>query len=135
MAALTKDKNVERRHTQRVIALKVKTNTVIYQGALVAVDATGFAVPAADAANQKVVGIALENVNNNPGADGAKTVKVQKGQFKVVNNGTNPIVQATVGGNALVVDDQTVRASGAANSIVAGVVDEIDADGVWINIA
>jgi hypothetical protein len=129
MAALTKDRNTVSAWKGRRISLKVKANAVIYKGAMVAVDATGFAVPAADTAGLKVMGVAQDSVNNTGGADGAVSVDVDKGVFLVNNNGTNAVVQATVGSDCQVADDNTVRASGAANNIVAGVVDFIDATG------
>lgn len=136
MAALTTDRNTTRRVILRSIELKVKAATTIYQGSIVAVDATGYAVPASDAANLKVVGIAKAKADNSAGADGAVSVVAEKGTFKLANNGVNPVVQATIGAAPQVADDQTVRASGATNAITVGVVDEIDPDGgIWVWIA
>lgn len=136
MTALAKDKNVGRRRTEEIIVLKVKAATKIYQGAMVAVEgASGWAVPAGDTAAHQVMGFALDSADNSTGANGDKTLRVQKGTFKV-NNGTTAVVQATIGDNVFVEDDQTVRSAGATNSIVAGVAVEIDPDdaGIWINI-
>jgi len=55
----------------------VLTNTVIYEGGLISLDANGLARPAV-ATDPFFAGIALEDVNNNPGASGAKQVRVRK---------------------------------------------------------
>ena len=49
MCALSTDKLVER-YDGQVIALTCKAATTIYKGSLVAIDATGYAVPAANSA-------------------------------------------------------------------------------------
>lgn len=134
MAALTADRNTVSLWKGRSIPLKVKASTRIRKGALVAVDATGFAIPAGDTAGHIVKGIATEDTDNSTGASGDKTVVVDTGVFLVDNNGTNPIVQATVGSNAQVQDDHTVRASGSVNSIVAGKVEFIDATSLQVAI-
>jgi hypothetical protein len=129
MAALTRDRNTVSAWRGRGVPLKVKAGAVIYKGAVVATDATGFAVPAGDVAGHRVVGVARDTVNNVGQADGAQLVNADKGVFLLNNNGANPVVQATVGGTCLVVDDNTVRASGGTNAVVAGVVDFIDPNG------
>lgn len=134
MAALSTDRNTPRKGILRQVAYPVKASTVIYGGSIVAIDATGYAVPAADAANLKVVGVADERADNSAGASGAIDCKVIHGTFKVANNGTNPVVQATVGAAPQIADDQTVRASGATNANTAGIVDRLEADGVWITV-
>lgn len=133
--ALTRDRNTQRRWDGRSIVLKVKAATTIYAGGLVAVDSTGYAVPAADTAGHKVAGIADDFVDNSAGASGDERVTVRTGVFKLANNGTNPVIQTTVLAACQVADDQTVRASGGTNSIVAGVVQEIDPDGgIWVMV-
>jgi hypothetical protein len=134
MAALTKDRNAISLWKGRAVVLKVKTNVKIFKGSLVAVDATGFALPAADAAGQKVIGIAQAIADNTGGADGAIEVVAEKGVFLVVNNGVNPAVQASIGSAAHVQDDQTIRVAGSVNSIVAGVIDFIDATSLQVGI-
>ena len=56
MAALTADRDTPTSYSERVKPLKVKAAANIRIGALVAVDATGYALPASDTAGQ-VVGI------------------------------------------------------------------------------
>lgn len=133
MAALTADRNTAAKTTGRRIALKVKAATKIFAGSLVAVEAaTGFAVPAGDTVGHQVMGRACGQADNSAGANGAIEVLVEKGVFKWVN-GAAPAVQATIGDDIMVQDDQTVRIT-STNSIVAGKCDSIDPDGgVWVH--
>ena len=69
MTALAKDKNVNSKRTERSINVKVAASTTIFAGSIVAANATGFAIPAADAAGIVVMGIAEEAADNSAGAD------------------------------------------------------------------
>jgi hypothetical protein len=135
MAALTSDKRTEVRcvpMTRTLEPLKLAANAVIRNGALVAVNATGFIVAASNTTGLHVVGVARASADNTGGADGAKTVIVETGGvFKFVNDGTNPVVQAGMHKVCYALDDQTVR-SLAGNSVIAGIVEQIDPDGVWV---
>lgn len=133
--ALTQDMRIEARSTERLIALAVAADAVIFLGAMVAVNAAGFAVPAEDTAGLKVIGVAQRQIDNTGGADGAVRVEVQKGVFGLENSETNAVTQAQVGREVFVEDDGTV-ASTATNSIVAGVVDELGPGGrVFVHFA
>lgn len=136
MAALTQDRNTPRRYLEREVVLDVKGSTTIYAGAMVAVDSTGYAVPAADTSGHTVIGRAQETVDNSGGSDGDEEIAVAKGVFKYDNaGGANDIVQADHGADCHVYDDQTVgKAAGVTNNIVAGKVDDLDSDGVWVAI-
>jgi hypothetical protein len=137
MAALTADRyaNNPWKSKGRSISLKMKGDKKIYNQSMVAVDAGGYAIPASDTAAITVVGICEGFVDSTGLADGATRVLVFKGVFKVENHNVNPVVQQDVGLPVYVQDDQTVRRSGSANAIIAGVVDFIDSDGVYINVA
>lgn len=85
----------------------VKTSAVIYQNALVMINAAGTAVPCADSTTGKFIGIAVEGSAYPVTGDGTLTVKIQKhGEFQV------PLVTSvTVGlvGTAMYAfDDATV---------------------------
>jgi hypothetical protein len=132
--AMTQDMRVEARQTGRVVSLRVAADAVVFLGAMVAVRADGFAVPAADAAGMAVIGVAQEHVSNAGGGDGAARVRVQKGVFGIPNSATAAIEQAGIGRPALVEDDGTVAATASAG-VIAGVVDEIDGDRVYVYFA
>jgi hypothetical protein len=131
--ALTKDRNTASKSILRSIDYPVKASTLIYDGSLVALSA-GFAVPAADAAGAKVVGVADWRADNSAGADGDKHVRVRQGVFKLDNaTAPNAIAQAQVGSAAYVLDDHTVTKTDPTNHTVAGEILEIDPDGgIWV---
>lgn len=114
------------------VALPVLAATTIYGGTLVAIDANGWAVPASDTANLKVVGRAEETVDNSAGANGDLKINVKKGVFRFSNSGTSAVAQANVGAACVVEDDNTV-AMDTTNDIPAGLVVEVDANGVWVD--
>jgi len=117
------------------IELQVAASTTIYAGGMVAKNASGYAVPAADAANLVVMGRAEEYVDNSSGGNGDKTVIVRrKRAFKFKNSTTNAVTIAHLGGNVYVEDDETVASSGGTNNIVAGKCIGVDSDGVWVEI-
>jgi hypothetical protein len=101
------------------IEYPVAAGAVIYLGAMVCVNASGYAVPAADTSGFKFVGWAVAKVDNTGGADGAKKVIVRRASlFRV--KGSN-LAQAQVGASMYVVDDETVGAAAeATNNVLVG---------------
>ena len=134
--ALTQDRSIQARHTGRLVPLQVAAGALIHLGAIVAVDASGWAVPAADSAGFAAVGVAQERVDNTSGGNGARTVCVQKGVFGLANSMSNPLGQAHVGRTAYVEDDGAVANDSVVNKVAAGAVDEIGDDGlVYVHFA
>lgn len=133
MAALTADRNTPMKGTpDYVVKVPVAASTKIYAGALVAVNASGLAVPAADSVGFTVMGRAEAQADNSAGAASAIDVEVAAGIFKY---GAGAIVQANLGANATCSDDQTVTTAAATtNDIVAGKIVQVDSDGVWIKV-
>lgn len=132
MAALTQDRITDKR-VPGLMAYPVAATTKIYAGAIVCVNAAGLAVPAADAANLKVVGIAKRTVDNSAGAAGALWVEVDCPIVARLN--ATSITQAMVGTVMHVVDDNTVDDAAGTNTIKAGVlVEYISATEGWIYI-
>lgn len=118
-----------------LIPLPVAASTLIEAGKMVAANATGYAVEAADAASYKVMGRAEEAVDNSSGADGDLNVLVRrKKAFKYKNSGSNAVTEAHIGTDIYVEDDETVSSSGGTNSIVAGKCLGVESDGVWVEI-
>lgn len=118
-----------------LIVLLVATAVAIGAGKMVAVNASGYAIEAADAAGQKVMGRAETAVDNASGANGAISVNVRrKKAFKYKNSGTNAVAVAHIGTNIYVKDSETVSSAGGTNNIVAGKCLGVDADGVWVEI-
>jgi hypothetical protein len=128
-AALTAPRDTPQRSGE-VLSVGVASNTTIYAGALVARNATGYAVPASDSTNLVVLGRAELSVANT-GADGAVNVEVRRGVFRWENGDTFTI--ADVGTTAVVEDDATVqKAASATHDIAVGKILAVDADGVWV---
>lgn len=129
---LTNDRNTPERNGS-LVNLPVEAGTVIYAGAIVAVNAAGNAVPAADAAGLTVIGRAEAQADNSAGAAGAISITVRRGVFRYANSGASPLTAADVGQVAHVADDATV-AKTTTNSIVAGKVLGVEPGGVWVEI-
>jgi len=132
MAALTEARDTPQRDGAAVL-VGVASNTQIYAGALVAINSTGYAVPASDATGLKVVGRAEETVDNTGTAgDGAESITVRRGVFRWTNGDT--FTRADVGSLAYVEDDaQVQKAASATYDIVAGVIVDVDTYGVWVD--
>ena len=129
------DRNTARKDGIEV-GMQVAASTEIEAGHMVAVNASGYAVPAADTAGLVVMGVAQENVDNSAGANGDLTVVIRrKNAFKLGNSGTAALAQANVGGSAYVEDSETLTtAAGATNDIAAGTILSVASDGVWVEI-
>lgn len=110
----------------------VAAATIIYAGALVALSATGFAVPAANIAGLKVQGRAEHTIDNSAGADGDLDVVVKAGVFRYNNSVANPVGVADVGKMAYAEDDNVVGTT-TTNKVKAGRIVAVAADGVWID--
>jgi len=117
------------------LVLPVAEDTRIYAGALVAVNATGYAVPGATATDLKAAGRAEEQLDNLGGAAGAKSIKVRRGVFQFKNDAVDPVGAAHVLDDCYIVDDETVAATdGTSSRSAAGKVLGIDPSGVWVEI-
>lgn len=127
MAALAANRTFKRAGTvRRLTKVPVAANAVIWLGAIVAINASGYAVPASDTAALKVVGICwASSVNNTGGANGALTIDVAEGDFDMVNAG-GAVTQASALKGVYVSDDQSVTTSAvSANDILAGIAVDI----------
>ncbi|HUY28609.1 MAG TPA: hypothetical protein VMV27_14460 [Candidatus Binataceae bacterium] len=151
MAGLTSSRNTpELSDGGRMRVFGVEANTNVYLGGMLALDASGNAVPASattTTANtlrivgraEKVVnGIPGENAINNPGAAGAISITARKGVF--LYDQDSSISAAALGSVCFALDDHTVtaadRATGSAvqQYAVAGQVVALDPSGqVWVD--
>lgn len=116
----------------RYLGLLVKANTTIYQGGIVALDATGMAVPGSKSAGLTAAGRAEETVQNT-GADGDATIRVKRGVFVYDNSTANPVTAAHLMKDCYLEDDCTVCSSSDGSS-VAGKVIRVDPDGIAVEI-
>ena len=128
MAALTSERDTAQAAREgKCLSLPVKADAVIYQGALVAVGADGYAIPAKKAESLRAAGRAEETADNTGGSDGAVNVTVSRGAFIWENSGTNQVAVKDLLGPCYMEDDQTVGnlSTGASPAgIVLAVTDE-----------
>lgn len=109
----------------------VKAANTIYAGTIVAIDSTGYAVPASDASGLLVAGIAQHY------AAAGETITVKSGVFGMTNAASpNACSNASNMNNLIyVADDQTVSTSAGSNAVKAGVMRYVGEDGtVWTEI-
>lgn len=134
MAALTEErkKTIERPGRERTFG--VSAGVEIFAGAGVVLSG-GFAEPATTATGLTSVGRAEETVDNSGGGDGDKTVRVRRGVFPFENSAAaDEITAADIGATCYWVDDQTVaKTDGTSTRSAAGVVFDVDDDGVWVD--
>src|SRR4030067_869150 len=135
MTALAADRNTPYRESE-MFALGVAPNIKIYGGAIVMLNASGYATKGAAATGQVCAGRAEDMVDNTGGADAAKTVNVRSGTFKFANSASGDLITiAEIGDNCYIVDDQTVaKTDGTGARSVAGKIVAVDSDGVWVRM-
>lgn len=133
MTATTTAREAKRKDGE-VIAYPIAA-VKIPKGALVSINAAGFATNATDAAGETFAGVAYETVDNSAGSAGDVSIRVQTtGTFVFVDGGGNG-AQTDVGVPFHVTDNQTVTDAATANNLVAGVaVESISATSVRIRI-
>lgn len=132
MAPLTQTRHTKRR-TAELFQHPVAAGAEIFQGALVCLDGAANATPGATAKALKPAGIARGYVDNTSGGAGAEVVDVERGCFSFVNSGG--VKRTHIGAMAYIVDDQTVADSnGGGSRSAAGIIRDVDADGVWVEL-
>jgi hypothetical protein len=131
MAATTLDRNTFKRGPIRQQVLPLATGSVIPIGVMVMTltPSTG-AINAADTATGIVAGVSCQAADQ---TKGDKKIVVEKCIARMNNDGT--ITAANVGAVATVLDNQTVSlAATTTNDVGAGIIDSVDADGVWVDM-
>jgi hypothetical protein len=117
----------------------VKANEVLIAGCMAMVDASGRAVSAATATGA----IGAGRVKTNGGldrwdatglADGALKAEIEEGIFKFANSAAGDLIAVSeIGKKCYIVDNQTVaKTNGTSTRSPAGIVRQVDSDGVWV---
>ena len=134
MTALNQDRNTLRRDGQQ-IEPGVAANVQIFAGALVAINAGGFAVPGSTAVGMAGAGVAEFRADNRGGVAGAIRVRLNRQPHQFGNSSAaDAITLADIGNPCYIVDDQTVaKTDGTGTRSRAGRVFDVDADGVWVD--
>jgi hypothetical protein len=135
MTLLSTDRSWEEREGRDFSRL-VKDAVLIYEGAFVVLDSSGYAKPGVTATGLVADGIALEQADNSLGAAGAIRVKVRKGNFVFANSSSSDeITKAEIGDMCYIVDDATVaKTSGGGTRSAAGTIVDVEDDGVWVSV-
>ena len=133
MTALATDRNTPRAqgdYREGAVAAAM----LIFAGAIVCRNAAGFLVKGATATGLVGVGRAEARVDNSAGAAGDAQLRYQPGVFRFANSAAaDEITIADIGKACFVVDDQTVaKTSATSTRSKAGVVDDVDDQGVWV---
>lgn len=114
----------------------VATNTRIFAGTMVALNSSGYAVPAADTSGHIVIGRAAKTVDNRTGQagagdNGALTINVERGIFGWTGRGIS--ADTAVGSICYVFDDNSVTNGAGDNAVIAGVVVDYSDGKVWVD--
>lgn len=135
MTALAADRNTPRREGD-VLSGSVAASMLIYAGALVMRNAAGYIVKGATATGLVGVGRAEERVDNSGGSAGDLTVKFRPGVYRFANSASTDLITiAEIGDLCYAVDDQTVaKTDGSSSRSPAGIIEDVDAQGVWVRL-
>lgn len=133
MPALNQDRNTPRLDGDLRHGL-VAAASLIYAGAIVMRAADGYLHEGHTATGMVGVGRAEARVDNRLGVDGDEDLTYRPGIYKFANSAAaDAITLAEIGDVAFVVDDQTVaKTDGGGTRSPAGIIDGVDADGVWV---
>ena len=125
MSALTDNRKTETRSGE-YIEPTIATGSYVYAGSLVALNASGEAVPATDTTGLTVIGVSQQE------KEAGERVKVRRiGAYKLANDAS--LDDTHVGKTCYAIDDQTVGET-STNSIAAGTVIQVEDDGVWVEL-
>jgi hypothetical protein len=134
MPALTKDRNTPAWGGGGRRQGAVAASTLIFAGAMLMRDASGNILEGQTDTGLTGVGRALERVDNSSGSAGDLTVDYDEGIFRFANSAAaDEITKADIGNLCYAVDDQTVaKTDGSSSRSKAGIVADVDAQGVWV---
>lgn len=130
MAALSSNRNTPARDGWAYMERIVAAGATIHAGAMVgqlAVSAT--AAPMGTALTMTALGRA------EAAASAGGLLTIRRGVFRCDNSGADPVTLADYGATVYAVDDHTVaRTDGGGTRAAAGIVRDVDAQGVWVEI-
>ena len=135
MTALSKSRSV-RSIPGILFSYPVLANAIIHQGAIVVVNSSGYAKPAAAATGLVAVGIARESVDATGLSSGDISVEVEEMIADCANSaGGDLIAFDDIGKVCYIVDDQTVALTdGGGTRSPAGIIKGMDGSRVFVKI-
>lgn len=134
MTALTADRD-PRRKERKLGAGKAGASQLLYGGAALMFNSSGYVIEGADTASCVFAGICNNQVDNSSGSNGDKDVEFWRDGLFLFNMDT-AISQSDVGSKAYLVDDQTADVvANVSNNIFCGVIAEYVTSALaWIDI-
>lgn len=130
MTALTSDLSTPCRLGRQYVH-PLAAGVKAFSGGIAVLDATGNCRPAITATGLTACGVFQETVDNLLGSAGDKVVRVEKGVFGFLTDGT--INRTHIGRTVYLLDDQTVAATnGSGRRSPAGTLDDFDGNHAWI---
>lgn len=134
--ALTKSKAYTQNQTGTARVFPIAATEMIYRGALLVLNASGYVEPASVATGLVPVGVASEQVDNRLGANGDKSVETLRGIFPFRNSaGADEVLRTDIGSTVYLVDDETVaKTDGTGTRSAAGKVWDVTSEGVWVEV-
>jgi hypothetical protein len=119
-----------------IISYPMAASITLYEGALAMQDANGRAAVAANGVNKFAIGRVRATATCGSTA-GAVNVEIDRSVAQFANSATTGLITiADIGRRCYVVDDQTVsRIDGGGTRCVAGIVEGVDTNGVWVRFA
>ncbi|MCX5785672.1 MAG: collagen-like protein [Elusimicrobia bacterium] len=131
MSELDQERDTAKR-AGKIIVRGAAAEVRIFAGSMVARNASGYAVPAADTAGLVVEGRAAKTVDNSGGENGDLQVEIEQGVFLYDSAG---LTEGDAGKECYAADDQTVNLDGGTNHVFAGVIMEVvSADEAWVKM-
>ncbi len=133
MVALTADRNTPELLPGERVGLLGATQT-IFNGSLLMRNASGHLIKGATATGSFGVGRAEDNGVSTTA--GVTPQRYRPGTFRFANSSDGDlIVTADIGAACYIVDDQTVAKTNGTNTrSPAGIIDGVDAQGVWVRM-
>lgn len=121
---------------RNLVVIPVAAGVKIHQGALVAINPAGYAVPGGVANNLKAAGRAEESVDNTEGTAGKKKITVKRGVFRYLNAFEDKVTRAELFSDCFIYDDGTVAKTnpGGNTRSRAGKVLGVEDMAVWVEI-
>lgn len=135
MTAATQNRNTPYR-AGRLRSLAVAASKNCFAGGIAVMNASGYAEPATTATGLVALGVFSSQVDNSSGANGDQAAEIERGYFRFANSAAaDEITVTNIGSLCYLVDDQTVAlTNGTASRSVAGIIDDVDDQGVWVLI-
>jgi hypothetical protein len=133
MAAATKSRNTTFRNVRGVRSVPLKAAAKVFKGCLVATDATGFGIAPGVATGLITAGLAIADVDNTAGGNGALSVDVLLCEAYLNSDGT--VDQTNFDASVFINDDNTVaKTNGGSTKSAAGNCTGFDAGGAWVSL-